>query len=73
MKEQERLSDICHKLDDKGVNFVLSNSHVKQIVDLYDSNPNFRIKIVKARRSINSKADRRGPINEVLVTNIPKN
>jgi DNA adenine methylase len=73
IKEQERLSETCHKLDEKGVNFVLSNSHVKQIVDLYDSNLNFIIKIVKARRSINSKADRRGAINEILVTNIPEN
>ena len=72
MDEQEKLSDVCQKLDDKGVNFVLSNSHVKQIVDLYDSNPNFRIKIVQARRSINSKASKRGPINEILVTNIPE-
>jgi DNA adenine methylase len=73
MSEQERLSKTCKKLDEKGVFFVLSNSYVKQIVDLYDSNPNFRIEIVQARRSINSKADKRGPINEILVTNIPEN
>jgi DNA adenine methylase len=73
MKEQERLSDICHKLDEKEVKFVLSNSHIKQIVELYDSNPNFRIKIVKANRKINSRADKRGPVNEILVTNIKEN
>ena len=73
MDEQEKLSSVCQKLDDKGVNFVLSNSHVKQIVDLYDSNPNYRINIVQARRSINSNASKRGPINEILVTNIPEN
>lgn len=72
MKEQERLSDTCKKLDENGVYFVLSNSHVKQIVDLYEVNPNFNIEIVQARRSINSKADKRGPINEILVTNIPE-
>jgi len=72
MKEQKRLSETCSKLDEKGVYFVLSNSHVKQIVDLYDMNPNFKIKIVQARRSINSKADKRGLINEILVTNIPE-
>ncbi len=71
MDEQEKLSEVCQKLDDKGVFFVLSNSHVKQIMDLYESNPNFRIKIVQARRSINSKASKRGPINEILVSNIP--
>lgn len=72
MNEQERLSDTCKKLDEKGVYFVLSNSHVKQIVDLYEDNLNFDLKVVQARRSINSKADKRGPINEVLVTNIPE-
>jgi len=72
MDEQEKLSRVCQKLDEKGVHFVLSNSHVKQVVDLYDSNPNFRIKIVQARRNINSKASKRGPINEILVTNIPE-
>jgi DNA adenine methylase len=72
IKDQERLSDTCEKLDNKGVYFVLSNSHVKKIVDLYDSNPNFRIQIVKARRNISSKANKRGPINEILVTNIPE-
>lgn len=71
MKEQERLSETCHKLDKKGVLFVLSNSHVKQIVDLYEDNPLFKIKIVQARRSINTKADKRGAVNEILVTNIP--
>jgi DNA adenine methylase len=73
MKEQERLGDTCKKLDEMGVYFVLSNSHVKQIVDIYDSYPKFRINIVQARRSINSRADKRGPINEILVTNIPEN
>jgi DNA adenine methylase len=72
MDEQEKLSAVCHKLDENGVYFVLSNSHVKQIMDLYDSNPNYRIKIVQARRSINSNASKRGPINEILVTNIPE-
>jgi len=73
MSEQKRLSETCTKLDEKGVYFVLSNSHVKQIVDLYESNPNFRVKTVQARRSINSKADKRGPVKEILVTNIPEN
>jgi len=70
--EQLRLRDTCLKLDDKGVFFVLSNSHVKQIVDMYNESDSFRIEVVQARRSINSKADKRGPVNEILVTNIPE-
>jgi DNA adenine methylase len=70
--EQLRLRDTCEKLNDKGVLFVLSNSHVKQIVDMYSQNKDFSIKVVEARRSINSKADKRGPVKEILVTNIPQ-
>lgn len=72
MNEQERLRDTCVELDNKGVHFVLSNSHVKQIEDLYEERSSFKINIVQARRSINSRADKRGPINEILVTNIPE-
>jgi len=71
MDEQERLSDACRKLDEKRVCLVLSSSHVKQIVNLYEDHPNFKTRVVQARRSINSKAEKRGPINEILVTNIP--
>ena len=72
LSEQTRLRDTCVKLHDKGVYFVLSNSHVKQIVDMYSEHTGFTIKVVEARRSINSKADKRGPVKEILVTNIPQ-
>lgn len=71
LNEQIRLCDTCVKLHDKGVYFVLSNSHVKQIVDMYSEHKGFTLKVVEARRSINSNADKRGPVKEILVTNIP--
>ena len=72
LNEQVRLRDTCVNLHDKGVLFVLSNSHVKQIVDMYSEEKDFAVKVVEARRSINSKADKRGPVKEILVTNIPQ-
>jgi len=72
LTEQRRLRDTCVELDNNGVLFVLSNSYVKPIREMYEGIKNFRIEIVQARRAISSKASTRGPINEVLITNIPE-
>jgi len=65
------LRDTCLELDKKGVMFVQSNSYVRLIIELYEDIPSFRIEIVQMNRPINSKASKRGGVNEVLVTNIP--
>lgn len=65
-EEQERLKDLCDKLDKKGVKFLLSNSATDFIKDLYKG---YNIHIVQARRSINSVASKRGEVDEVLVRN----
>jgi DNA adenine methylase len=64
--EQIRLKKTCDKLDEKCVKFLLSNSATDFIKDLYK---NYRIEIIQAKRAINSKADKRGEIDEVLVMN----
>ncbi|HHU32520.1 MAG: DNA adenine methylase [Zhaonellaceae bacterium] len=64
--EQIRLKKLCDKLNSKKVNFLLSNSATDFILDLYKD---YNITIVKAKRAINSKADKRGAVNEVLVKN----
>ena len=64
--EQERLKKVCDKLNDKGVNFLLSNSSIKFIRDLYKD---YNVFSIKAKRAINSKGDGRGEITEVLVKN----
>lgn len=71
--DQIRLRDTCVKLDEKGVLFVLSNSYIEEILDLYKEIEKFRIEIVQAKRAISSKASTRGPINEILVSNVSKN
>jgi DNA adenine methylase len=65
-EEQTRLKELCDKLDTKGVKFLLSNSATEFILDLYKD---YNITIVQANRAINSKGDKRGKVDEVLVKN----
>ncbi|PTD31238.1 DNA adenine methylase [Mycoplasma leachii] len=64
--QQIKLKQICDALNKKGVKFLLSNSDHPFIKDLYK---NYTITIIKAKRVINSKSDKRGEINEILVRN----
>lgn len=64
--EQERLAELFAKLAHKGAHVVLSNSDTPLIRSLYKD---FWIERVYARRAINSRADRRGPVPEVLISN----
>jgi len=63
---QAKLADIYSKLDKKWVNVMLSNHNTPFIRDLYKW---FNFEIVKARRSINSKASWRGKVDEIVVMN----
>lgn len=65
-KMQIELRNFCNRLDRQGVRFMLSNSSAPLIFDLYSD---FKIELVDMARSINSKGDKRGKIEEVLVTN----
>jgi DNA adenine methylase len=64
--EQVRLSKTVRELDARGVLFTLSNS--EPVKKLYRG---FRVKTVHANRSINTKTTARGPVKEIIVTNIP--
>ena len=66
-EEQIRLRDLCLTLVKKGVYVMVSNSATEFIKGLY-SDPCFRIKIVKAKRNVNSVATKRGEVDEVLIT-----
>jgi DNA adenine methylase len=72
-EDQIRLKLFCDQINDQGHYFILSNSDIKNFNqennffdDLYQQ---YKIKRVKARRSINSKGDQRGEIFELLITN----
>lgn len=63
---QRRLAEVCRELDRRGVMFLLSNSDLQWVRTLYSG---FAVFTVQARRNINSKGNRRGPVNEILVRN----
>lgn len=69
---QVELRDECVKLHKKGIKFLQSNSYTNEILDLYSDTSIFKIEIVKAKRSVNSKADKRGDVSEVLIYNYEK-
>lgn len=64
--EQVRLSNVYKALSNKGVYVMLSNHNTDFIRELYKD---FNIHIVEAKRMINSKADGRGNVEEVIITN----
>ncbi len=71
--EQIRLRDFCDTITKQGATFMLSNSDPSSVNpenDFFDKLYSvYKIKRVKAKRNINSKADKRGEINELLITN----
>ncbi|RMG92648.1 MAG: DNA adenine methylase [Chloroflexi bacterium] len=66
--DQRRLADVVESLTERGCRVMLSNSSAPLVYELYD-NGRFLLVPVQARRNINSKADRRGPVQELLILN----
>jgi DNA adenine methylase len=74
-EDQKRLKRCADALVHKGAKVILSNSNTKFINDLYNNKIDdaksdvkyFIIELIEARRSINSVADKRGKIKEVLI------
>jgi len=65
-EEQRRLSNVFKDLDKRGVKVMLSNHNTEFIRELYSQ---FNIKVINARRSINSVSSGRGNVEEVIITN----
>ena len=65
-EEQIRLKTVCDRLNSTGVKFLLSNSATDFIRELYSD---YHVTIVAASRAVNSKAEKRGAVEEVLVRN----
>ena len=63
-EDQQQLAQTCKILHERGVYVVASNAYHEAILDLYSG---FEIIEIKARRSINSKADGRKAISEALI------
>lgn len=63
---QHELAGLYRQLDERGCYVMLSNSDTELIKELYST---YNINKILASRSINSKANGRGKINELVVTN----
>lgn len=66
--DQRRLAGVIDQLTRRGVRVMLSNSSAPLIYELYDR-PGLRLVPIQARRNINSKAEKRGPVKELLILN----
>lgn len=64
--DQLRLRDVCNRLRDNGIKFLLSNSASDFIREIYSD---YNIHIVQAKRSVNSNPSRRGQVDEFLIRN----
>ena len=73
--DQKRLQEMVIELAARGCRVLVSNSTAPEIVDLYDASAarqaGLRATRVPARRSVNRDATRRGPIDELLISNLP--
>lgn len=68
-EQQISLRDACNELRQRKISFIESNSDCEAIRELYKD---FTIKTVQAKRNVNSIADKRGEINEVLIYYDPR-
>jgi len=66
--DQKRLLETAEKLDRRGVSVILSNSGV--MYEMYDD-AGFHVEVEGATRAINSDADNRGEVDEIIATNVP--
>jgi len=63
-----KLKNLCLKLNDRGVFFILSNSNSKRIVDMFDE-AGFDIGLVTKKWMISCNASSRNNVKEILVHN----
>ena len=66
--EHERLAQVFERLERRGVCTVLSNSCTEQTRKIFGR---FQYRRVPVKRPINSKANLRGPVDEILVVSRP--
>jgi DNA adenine methylase len=74
-RDQEALQRVVIALAERGVNVLLSNSTAPSVTGLYENNAaaataGLRALRVPARRAINSNAERRGAVEELVVSNV---
>ena len=65
-EEQRRLARVFKELDEKGVYVMLSNHNTILINELYKD---YNIHVIEAKRNINSNGNKRGKVEDVIITN----
>ena len=65
-EEQVRLAKVYKELADKGCYVMLSNHNTKLVKELYKD---FNIHVIEAKRNINANGNKRGKVEEVIITN----
>lgn len=63
---QKKLAEVFRELDARGCKVMLSNHNTPFIREIFKG---FRFEIVKARRNVNSNAEGRGEVEEIVVLN----
>ncbi len=73
--DQQRLMEAVIRACRRGARVVVSNSSAPEIETAYQTRAARQAKIavhrVRARRAINSRASARGPVDELIITNVP--
>lgn len=64
--DQKKLREVFAQLDSSGCYVVMSNSFCEEINKLYDG---YNISRIQVARAINSKSNKRGKIDEAIITN----
>lgn len=64
--DQVRLRDFAYVLKVRGVHVMLSNSIAAK--PIYEKLDGFKVDVVSARRNVNSKASKRGAVEELIIT-----
>ena len=65
-EEQIRLAKVYKELSDKGCYVMLSNHNTTLVKELYKD---FNIHVIEAKRNINANGNKRGKVEEVIITN----
>jgi DNA adenine methylase len=66
--DHRRLAETIDDLTQRGCRVMLSNSSAPLVYELYEDR-GYHLHPIKARRNINSKASKRGPVTELLILN----
>jgi DNA adenine methylase len=64
LADHERLAGCARRLVESGVHVLLSNADLPVVRQLYEG---FEMRVVKARRNINSRGGKRGDVGELLI------